>query len=176
MKKQIVPTLLACFLITMVGCTKESAPSKPPITPDAAEDSPTHKATEPSALTVPSPTEDKASAMVIQVGAGENAVTFRLNDSVAAKHLYEQLPLSLKVEDYSNNEKIFYPPKPLDVSGAPKAASGAGTLAYYAPWADVVMFYGRYSPSDSLYELGQVVSGSEHIRNLSGTAEVSKSR
>ena len=47
--------------------------------------------------------------------------------------------------------------------------SGAGTLAYYAPWGDVVMFYDEYSENPSLYELGQAVSGGELVGQLSGT-------
>lgn len=56
---------------------------------------------------------------------------------------------------------------------APLAESGeAGTLAYYAPWGDVVMFYGPFSPNGALYELGWVVDGEERISELSGTIEV----
>ena len=44
-----------------------------------------------------------------------------------------------------------------------------GTLAYYAPWGDVVMFYGEYNENPSLYELGHVVSGEELIPDLSGS-------
>ena len=35
------------------------------------------------------------------------------------------------------------------------------------------MFYAPCSPNDSLYELGNAVSGAEHIENLSGTITVS---
>ncbi|KUP22582.1 hypothetical protein AWJ19_31770 [Paenibacillus sp. DMB5] len=104
--------------------------------------------------------------MVIRISAEENVVIFRLNDSIAAKNLYEQLPLSLEVENYSNNEKIFYPPQSLDVSDAPLARGGLGVLAYYEPWADVIMFYDDFDPNGSLYELGQVVSGNEHIQSM----------
>ena len=45
--------------------------------------------------------------------------------------------------------------------------------SYYEPWGDVVMFYAPCSPNDSLYELGNAVSGAEHIENLSGTITVS---
>lgn len=53
--------------------------------------------------------ENVTDALQIRVEgtAGENIV-FQLNDSIAAKALYEQLPLSIQVENYSNNEKIFY--------------------------------------------------------------------
>ena len=105
----------------------------------------------------------------IAVQSGENTVVFELNDSPAADTLYEQLPLTIEVEDYSTNEKIFYPSEELDTTDTPLADDGAGTLAYYAPWGDVVMFYDEYSENSSLYELGQAVSGGELVGQLSGT-------
>lgn len=118
------------------------------------------------------PTEDPIENLVIQVGDGTNVITYQLNGSKAAKELYEQLPLSLEVENYSNNEKIFYPPKALDISDAPKAGGDIEILAYFEPWADVVMFFGSYRPGGSLYELGKVTSDSEQIPFLEGTIKI----
>ena len=121
----------------------------------------------------PSALEDAAEeTMQIRVEAEAGEIVFELNDSQAARDLYEQLPLTIEVEDYSTNEKIFYPPEELDTEDAPQAEAGAGTLAYYAPWGDVVMFYGDFGSASGLYELGQVVSGSESISGLSGTIQV----
>jgi len=103
-------------------------------------------------------------AMQISVTANGNTTVFELNNSPAARDLYAQLPLSIEVENYSNNEKIFYPPKKLNTADTPQADARAGTLAYYAPWKDVVMFYGRFGSAAGLYELGYAVSGSGYIR------------
>ena len=100
---------------------------------------------------------------------GENTIVYALNDGTAADSLLAQLPLTVEVEDYSTNEKIFYPEQTLDTSGSPLAQAGSGTLAYYEPWGDVVFFYGNYSENPSLFELGQVVSGEEVISQMSGT-------
>jgi hypothetical protein len=43
-----------------------------------------------------------------------------------------------------------------------------GELSYYAPRADVGMFYARFGSAAGLYELGHAVSGSEYIREMSG--------
>lgn len=96
-------------------------------------------------------------------------IEYALNDSQAAADLYSQLPLTIEVEDYSTNEKIFYPPEELDTGDAPEAAGGAGVLAYYEPWGDVVMFYDDFGTASGLYELGMVTSGSENISELSGS-------
>lgn len=117
--------------------------------------------------------ETVTSARTMTVTCGDAVVTYELNDSPAADALLGQLPLTLEVDDFSDNEKVFYPPEELDVTDAPPAESGeAGTLAYYAPWGDVVMFYGSFSPNDALYELGWAVDGEERISELSGTIEV----
>lgn len=110
----------------------------------------------------------------IRVRAGEEEIVFELNDSIAAKSLYEQLPLIADMENFGDNEKIFYPAEKLDITDTPHANSGAGTLAYYAPWGNVVLFFGDYSPNGQLYELGTAVSGSDEIGGLSGTLEVER--
>nr|WP_321469115.1 cyclophilin-like fold protein [uncultured Desulfobulbus sp.] len=114
--------------------------------------------------------------MFIQVQT-ENVkrTVFKLNDSTAARELYAQLPLTIKVEDYSSNEKIFYPPKKLGTANTPLADAKAGTLAYFAPWGDVVMFYDRFGSYKGLYLLGEAVSGSEYISQMSGLIQVEKS-
>jgi len=121
----------------------------------------------------PNSSEDQTT-MKINVKANGNTTVFELNNSPAAKELYAQLPLSITVEDYSNNEKIFYPPEKLNTSDTPKADARAGTLAYYAPWGDVVMFYGRFGSAAGLYELGHAISGSEYIQGMSGTIQIEK--
>lgn len=118
-------------------------------------------------------TEDEMT-MKISVKSAEHEIIYKLNNSQAARELYEQLPLTLEVEDFSTNEKTFYPPKELDISDAPLADADRGTLAYYSPWADVVMFYDYFGKGSSLYELGEAVSGEEDIEKLSGEIEITE--
>lgn len=101
-------------------------------------------------------------------------IIFQLNDSSAANALYNQLPLTIETENYGGNEKIFYPPEKLDVSNTPMAKGPAGTLSYYEPWGDVAIFYGECRGSSGLYELGEAVSGTEHISQITGQIELKK--
>ncbi|MFW9888604.1 MAG: cyclophilin-like fold protein [Candidatus Thorarchaeota archaeon] len=110
----------------------------------------------------------------ISIQTNGNAIVFELNSSQAAKELYEQLPLTIAIEDYSNSEKIFYPPEKLDTTDTPLANAQSGTLAYYGPWGDVAIFYDSFGSASGLYELGNVISGSEHIRNMSGTIHITR--
>lgn len=112
--------------------------------------------------------------MKIAVKSNRNLTVFELNGSSAAKDLYDQLPLRITVEKYGDNEKIFYPPRKLEVTRTPQADAQVGTLAYYAPWGDVVMFFGKFGRARGLYELGHAISGSEHIRGMSGLVLIEK--
>ena len=110
----------------------------------------------------------------ISVQFGDTEVIYELNGSPAAESLYEMLPFTVEVEDYSTNEKIFYPPEELACVETPLASSdtGEGTLAYYEPWGDVVMFYAGFNENSSLYELGYAVSGIENISRMPGTITI----
>ena len=112
--------------------------------------------------------------MKIKVKANGKTTVFELNNSPAAKDLYSQLPLTITVEDYSDNEKIFYPPEKLNIADTSTADARAGTLAYYAPWGDVVMFYKDFGSASGLYALGHAISGSEYIQEMSGKVQIEK--
>ncbi len=119
--------------------------------------------------------EESVENMIIRVSDGSHTITFELNNSKAAKSLYEQLPLTIEVENYSSNEKIFYPTNELDVDNTPRAnGGGAGILAYYEPWGDVVMFYDSFSSASGLYELGNAIENANQIGNLSGEITIEK--
>ncbi|NYB72958.1 S-layer homology domain-containing protein [Sedimentibacter hydroxybenzoicus DSM 7310] len=114
--------------------------------------------------------------MNIRITANGNTIDFRLNEIQAARDLYAQLPLTVAVENYGRNEKIFYPSQKLNTINATlaDAQSGSGTLAYYSPWGNVVIFYGSSDSASGLYELGHAISGSEHIESLSGEIQIEK--
>jgi len=116
---------------------------------------------------------EREETMRITVNANGDTIVYELNDSQAAKDLYAQLPLEIEVENYGGIEKIYYPPKKLNTSNTPLVKGAKpGTLAYYAPWGDVVMFYGNFGSASGLYELGHAVQGAEHIRTLGGTVGI----
>lgn len=113
-------------------------------------------------------------SMKIQVTDGSHTVVFELNDTPVAKSLYDQLPITVDVENYSNNERIFYPPTALSTSGGKEGDCPVGTLAYFSPWKNVVMYYGAASRYSGLYLLGSATEGKDQIKNLSGKITVSK--
>lgn len=118
--------------------------------------------------------DESEKALKICISTDTQSIIFELNGSLAAKSLYDQLPLTLSVENYGTNEKIFYPPEELDISDAPLAKGPAGILTYYAPWGDVAIFYGECAGASGLYELGKAVSGAEQISELTGSIRIEK--
>ena len=119
------------------------------------------------------PAAQEAGAVRITVASGTHEVVCTLGASRAARDLLAQLPLALDISDYAGKEKTFSPPQKLDTSGAPLAAGKKGSLAYFAPWNNVVLFYGDGAPYPGLYELGECASGAEHIEKLRGRVTVS---
>ena len=172
MKRIISLACIFLLLLTVSACGATSEPNSTVQRKSTAE-----TGTEPQGMTE-SPAEEADAAeqeeiaMKISVQSEQHEIIYELNDSTAARELYAQLPLTIEVEPFSNNEMTFYPEK-LDVTDTPLSDGEPGSLSYYQPWGDVVMFYAPCSPNSSLYELGKAVSGTEHIENLSGTITVS---
>lgn len=172
MKKVINFACAFFLLLTVSACGTAPEPDSA-----APQQSGAETGTEPAVTTEPPAEETDAAeqektAMRISVKSEQYEIIYELNDSTAASELYAQLPLTTEVEPFSNNEMTFYPEK-LDVTDAPFSDGEPGSLSYYEPWGDVVMFYAPCTPNSSLYELGKVVSGAEYIENLSGAITVS---
>lgn len=169
MRKFFILLVSSVLMFSMTSCKTSDSSTK------SSSETETSSQTENSGTDAETEnTSDSKSAERISIESNGNTIIFELNNSQAAQDLYDQLPLSVESEDYSDNEKIFYPSEDLNVSDAPEAEGGAGVLAYYEPWGDVVMFYDDFDSSSSLYELGRVVSGSEWIEDMSGTIEISQ--
>ena len=174
--------LTAALLMTITSCggtrTVEKAKAEPaesgsaetePIGREPAEAAP--KETASSETKQEKPVMEEGEKMKIRVAAGDVEVVFALNETSAAASLYEQLPLTVDVENYGGNEKIFYPEK-LDCADIIEGDCPVGTLAYFSPWGNVVMYYGPASRYPGLYLLGEAVDGAENIGKLSGQIEV----
>lgn len=172
MKKRVSIAFLLFLLLAVSACA-----ANPGTAGDASPQTASESETEPQAITEPSERDvdsagQEKTAMRISVKSEQYEIIYELNGSTAADGLYAQLPLTTEVEPFSDNEMTFYPEK-LDVTDTPLSGGEPGSLSYYEPWGDVVLFYAPCAPNGSLYELGRAVSGAEHIEHLSGTITVS---
>lgn len=170
MKKWIILIFLSCLIFSLTACSAQVNEA------DIATKDNIKVEEDVSNLKDENKKDDvKVDKRVKVVSEQGDTIVFVLNNSQAAQDLYNQLPINIKVENFSNNEKIFYPSDGLDVKNTPQALSvDIGTLAYYRPWGNVVMFYDKANPNNDLYELGYAISGKELIKNLSGNIIVEK--
>jgi hypothetical protein len=98
--------------------------------------------------------------MKFRMTFSDHTMTATLFDNPSAQELLGMLPLELKVEDYSTNEKIAYLPRKLmQVKDAPFSDERPGDIAYYAPWGNLVFYYDSYRYSKGLIRLGRFERG-----------------
>ncbi len=96
--------------------------------------------------------------MKVKFKFADHEFTADLYDNPSARDLASMLPLNaLKIEDYSNNEKIAYLPRKLSEDEAERYGNEQpGDLCYYAPWGNLVFFYASYRYSRDLIRLGRL--------------------
>lgn len=110
--------------------------------------------------------------MKVKVSSESVEVVFELNDSSASKSFYEQLPLTVSVENYSTNEKIFNLTQKLDVSNVWEGSCPTGSIAYFSPWNNIAMYYGDAPEYKGLYPMGTAVNSAEKIEDLTGSITI----
>ncbi|MCR5346606.1 MAG: hypothetical protein K6E38_02420 [Fretibacterium sp.] len=115
-----------------------------------------------------------AEKRTIIITNGESRIEFELNDTSVADSLWNQLPFSAGVENYGDNEKIFHPTEPLDTSNVQENHCPAGTLAYFFPWGNLVMYYGSAPLYPGLYILGHATLNADSIKDISGTIDLNR--
>ena len=111
-------------------------------------------------------------SMKISVTDGMHTIIYQLNDSPSAKSLYSMLPMDIEVENYGSNEKIFYPEEKIDTADGIEGGGGAGDLALFSPWGNVVMYYDTFNSYPGLYLLGTAEKGADQVKDLSGTIHI----
>ena len=108
--------------------------------------------------------------MNIQIKYKDKVIKILLKNNSTAQALYNQLPLTMKFEDYASHEKVFYPPKKLSTKDSPEGYKPTkGDVTYYAPWGNVAIFYKDFSYSKGLIKLGVIVEGADYLELLEGT-------
>lgn len=182
MKRMIILIAVIFLLLGITGCGNSNSTGIPYNTsadPAQQNNPENHKAVEKNDIqqteqNESGPTDkEENNTMKISVKSANYEMIYKLNNSQAAKALYAQLPLTMEVKPFSSNEMTFYPTQKLDTSGTPLSGGETGSLSYYEPWGDIVMFYAPCDPNSSLYELGTILSGKEDIDKLNGTITIS---
>jgi hypothetical protein len=110
------------------------------------------------------PADQEPTNMKVRFLFDRHAITATLYDNPSARDFASMLPLDLKIEDYSTNEKIAYLPRKLAEEGSgPFSNEQPGDVGYYAPMGNVVLYHGAYRYSSGLFRLGRIEGGIEPL-------------
>ena len=110
--------------------------------------------------------------MRIRMSIEGTPLTATLDDNVASRDFASLLPLALTLTDYAATEKISDLPRRLSTEGTPPGSEPAvGTLAYYAPWGNLPLFYRDAGYANGLVRLGTITSGMDVLKQ-SGPLQV----
>jgi len=110
--------------------------------------------------------------MKIQLTSGTTVLTGTLLDNPTVRDFVALLPLTLKLTDYAETEKISDLPRKLTTSAAPAASTpAAGAITYYAPWGNLALFYKPFARSHGLIQLGSIDTDIELLAR-SGSLDV----
>lgn len=126
-----------------------------------------------TALGIPAAdTHAQASTMKIRMTVEDKALIATLEDNATSRDFASLLPLKLTLKDYAATEKIADLPRRLSQEGAPAGSTPSiGTIAYYAPWGNLAIFYREAAHANGLIKLGAVESGIE-VLNRPGPFDV----
>lgn len=92
------------------------------------------------------PAKSQEKRMNIQLTIGDQTFGATLQDSLAARDLVAQLPVTVTMADHGGVEKTGPLPCPLSLEGQPEGADpDVGDVGYYAPGNDLVLYYGDQS-------------------------------
>jgi hypothetical protein len=146
--------ILAAALLAVAACSAEAPPSSSPSTTFA-------------------PTTGSATAVNIRLTVEGRVVNASLNDSAAARDFATLLPLTLKLSDFHESERIGDLPRRLSTTGAPESADPqAGDLAFYAPWGNLAIYYRDAPPASGVVILGHLADGSAEVLATAGQVTI----
>ncbi|MCS7061557.1 MAG: cyclophilin-like fold protein, partial [Anaerolineae bacterium] len=105
----------------------------------------------------------------IRVIIGDTVLTGRLWDNATARDLIDQLPLTLTFRDFNRVEKITTLPRRLSTEGMPPGDDPLpGDIGYYAPWNNLVFYYGDVGYFNGIVRIGRFEGNVEFIANQTG--------
>jgi len=103
--------------------------------------------------------------MKLEITIGNTILTATLVDNPTARDFITLLPLTVKLDDFNNTEKIFYPDRKLSIQEAPSNINPvSGDITYYSPWGNIAIFYKDFRQSSGLIPIAKIDSGIEALQ------------
>jgi hypothetical protein len=93
----------------------------------------------------------------IKITISGKECTATMYDNATARDFVSRLPLTVKLDDYSSTENIFYPSPKLSTQGAPSGYDpSVGDICVYAPWGNICIFYRDFGYGTGLVPFGKI--------------------
>ena len=111
----------------------------------------------PSPSTSSASGNDSAASTPIRVTINGQVLHARLWDNAPARDLLDRLPLTVRLQDVDNQEKVGYLPKPpLSADGMPEGDDPQpGDIGWFRPWNTLAFYYGDVSYSGGIARIGR---------------------
>lgn len=140
---------VSAFTFVGAACTGDSADTASPSASSSASSAPESES--PS-----SPGGRTADSTPIRVTIGDTVLSARLWDNATARDLIGQLPVTVEFSDLMDAEKAGHLPQELSTDGMPEGDDPRPRdIGYYAPWGNLVFYYGDVDYWDGIVRIGQ---------------------
>lgn len=155
-----VPCRTASAAITVLLSLALAACSQSPDAPGDDSTAPSPASATPSVAassSAPSSQDDDREGTPIRITIGDQTLDATVWDNPAGRALVEQLPLTLSFNDLNGEEKIGHLDHPLPMAGMPPGDDPqVGDLGWYAPWGNVVLYYGDVGYWEGIARIGRI--------------------
>ena len=113
----------------------------------------------------------------IEIIIGNEKAEGIVYDNNAGKSFLELLPLTIKMTDYNNTEKIGKVGNKINTKGEPEAYDpDKSDIAFYQPFGNLCFFYRDFGLSHALYSIGKVTKGIEVFAGKTNDFEITIKR
>ena len=121
--------------------------------------------------------EEMKGSTEIEIIIGNEKAEGIVYDNNAGKSFLELLPLTIKMTDYNNTEKIGKVGNKINTKGEPQAYDpDKSDIAYYQPFGNLCFFYRDFGLSYSLYSVGKVTKSIEIFAGKNSDFEITVKR
>lgn len=117
--------------------------------------------------------EEMNSNTEIEIIIGSEKAEGIVYNNNAGKSFLELLPLTIKMSDYNNTEKIGKIGNAVNTKGEPASFDpDISDIAYYQPFGNLCFFYRDFGLSHSLYSIGRLTKGINIFANKNSDFEI----
>ncbi len=121
--------------------------------------------------------EEMKNIAEIEIITGSEKAEGIVYDNNAGKSFLELLPITIKMSDYNNTEKIGKVGNKINIKGEPSSFDpDKSDIAYYQPFGNLCFFYRDFGLSHSLYSIGKVTKGIEIFAGKTSDFEITIKR